>query len=323
MVAMAIMGVGAVTLISGGAQQVRDEYQSEQAFQVAQAGRADVADVLKNDADWSDNADYSKTMSPGAFTVTFTAKSLNAATVRVSGAVGTITRQIEQNFSRAGISAWQHGIYTEQDVSAGGSASGDIYGPISAGGSIGTSGGVTFHDPTDPNNTNAQLPTPDWVYWQGVATYVGSNPFPSSSTYTGIFYDTNSGNIPNNTTINGTLITRGGLTLNSKANITITPAAGNPAMIIDGDLRINGCANLSINGWVIVLGDIDLLGNSDVTADGGFAATGDISLGGTTDIQLTYNPALAPSSGAGFTGGEISGGGEGQYIVFGTWKEIF
>jgi len=341
MVAMSVLAVGAIALISGGAQQMLDEYRTEQAFQVAQAGRAYVAAQLKGDADWSDNSDIASTsFNPGAFTATYISKALDTATVEVVGTVGDISRKMQQVFNRAGLAAWQNGIYTQQAISGGGSSTGNINGPVSAGGAVSCTCAacdatcppcdpvvqVCFNGGVEQNNTNT-LPTPNWAYWQSIASYVGNNPFPAGGVYpasgSAVYYDTNAADIPENTTINGTLVARGDFQ-STRSNITINPAPGYPALIIDGNIKLNGCSNWNINGWVIAMGWIELLGTSDMAALGGFSATGNISFTGNTDIQLTFDAAKAPSeAGAGFTGGELAGGGEGKYIVFGLWQETF
>lgn len=86
-------------------------------------------------------------------------------------------------------------------------------------------------------------------------TFTGNNPPSGAITQTnpgGVVYCTGTGiTLGNNTTINGTLIINGDVTLDGN-KITINPVSGFPAIVCSGSLKINtGCKNNgNINGVV-------------------------------------------------------------------------
>jgi type II secretory pathway pseudopilin PulG len=322
MVILAMLGAASIALISGAAEQAMDEMRTEEALHVALAGRAYIAGQLKNDSDWSDNAGVMKSFAGGSFTAAYLAQTVDAVRVQIDGTVGGITRQIQQDFARGTIDAWTKAIYTTEDIVSGGAASGDINGPVSAGQTVSTGGGVDFNGDVERNNTRAAIPMPDWNYWQSHADHVISGNYNfTSGTFSGIYYVTGDVTLHANMTLTGTIVSRGRVLSNAQSNIVITAALGNPAIIAEQEVRINGGADISITGWVISTGTLTLTGTSGVTATGGFVAQGDVTFSGNNDIQLTYNRGLAP--GFGFYGGAMGGGGEGNYIVFALWKETF
>lgn len=317
MVIFAVLGTAAVALITGSAQMMTDEYLTQKAFYVAEAGLQYTAGGLKGDTDWSDNAGETKTFGPGSFTTTFLAQTSSTATVQSVGTVGGVARRMQVNFTAGMPEAFKNGIYTEQEVIVSGSSFGDVYGPISAGSDVDESAGVVFHDAIEENNPDASIPTPDWAYWQSVAsTVISGNYTFNPGTYSGIYYITGNVTLKQNMTLNGSIIARGRVSANSNDNISIVATAPSPAIFAEDRITINGCANLNIIGWVLSLADITLSGNSDVTGTGGFSAGGDITFSGNTEVDLTFNIDYAPSSES-VTGGEVSG------LTFTNWKETF
>ena len=88
MVTFAILGMGAVALLTGSSKMMTDEYLSDQAFHVADAGVQYTAKQLDADTDWSDNAGFTKNFGPGSFTITFVAQTATTATIKSAGTVG-------------------------------------------------------------------------------------------------------------------------------------------------------------------------------------------------------------------------------------------
>ena len=315
MFAMSVVGVAAVSLISSTSTMVEDEYRTQQAFDVAQAGVQYVANILREDSNWSDNVGATKAFGSGSFTVTFLAQTFNTATIRSDGTVDGITRSVTQGMEIV-TAAFNNMVYTEGDIVVSGSTSGDVYGPTQAGGAIDTGGGVTFHDSASSNDATVDAPDVDWSYWQGVATSTisGSHSF-LAGTHSGIYYIDGNVTINSDTVINGTIVATGKVTLASASNITIASTAPNPAIVAGDDVTISGSTNVSITGFIVSMASIILSGDTEMTGIGGFVAVEDVNFGGSSVIDLTYSAEYAPSNG--FIGGESSG------LVLSSWREIF
>ena len=314
-VVFGVLGTAAVALVTGSGSMLVDEYHSQQAFDVAQAGLHVVAKELVDDTDWSDNSTVTGTFGSGTFVVTYLDQTPKTAAVRSDGTVAGITISTSQALTAGGIAAFMSAIYTEQNVNMTGSTSGDIYGGVSAGGGI-DPGDVVFHDEAASDNEDAAMPTPDCAYWQGIADYTIAGNFSfEAGTYDGIYYITGDVAIQSNVLLKGTIITRGKVTMNGSSNVTITATAPNPAILAEGTIKINGSANVNITGFVISLSDIMTTGNTDLTAVGGFVSAGDITLTGNTDIDLSYSDTYAP--GDGFSGGEMS------EMTISDWREVY
>lgn len=316
MVIFSILGIAAVSLVTGSSVMMGDEYLSARAFDVAEAGLEYMAGVLKDDTNWQDNTGVTKTFGPGQFTTTFLAQTATTATIRSDGTVGGITRSMTEQFTaETGFDAFKHALYTEQDISVGGTASGTVTGDSAARSAIDTGGGVAFNGEVDANDPTVDAPTPNWAYWQGVATnsIVGNYTF-NAGTYTGIYYITGDVTFKSDITINGTIVALGKVTANNTANITIASAAPNPAIVAGDTVTFTGALDTSITGYVFSMESIRFLGNSEISAIGGFAAVGSIDLSGTTSASVTHDDDYSPTSG--FDGGKPSVG-----VNFGLWQE--
>jgi len=318
MVAFSTIGVGAVAMITGSGSMMEDEYHSQQAFDLANAGIAYEAEQLENDSDWSDNTGYTKTMAPGQFTISYITQSTNQCTVKSVGTVEGVSRAVQQKFSRgSGPKAFEKAIYTEADIDVSGAATGTVDGDVSAGGTVTTDEGVTFEGNVEENNSTAEIPQPDWAYWQAVADHVITRNFNfSPGTYSGIYYITGNTTFNSNVTLNGTVVCEGKVTMNSRSNITINATPPNPAIISGNTLRLNGNSGVTINGYMISTTIATITGNNDMTVTGGVVAEGDITMSGSSISDIVYDPDYAPS-GDGFIGGEGGGGGE----TFDGWEE--
>lgn len=317
MICFAVLGVAAVSMIAGSSKMVMDDYQSAQAFGVAEAGVSYTAKQLEIVGDWSSLTGFTKMFGPGSFTVSFTNKSANSALVHVDGTVGNITRHIQQQLSSGGYAAFNDAIYSVGSLSTGGSSSGTVTGPVTSGGSVNQGGGVVFTGgDVTPNEYGAAIPQPNWNYWQSIADHVisGSYTF-GSGTYNGIYYVTGSVTINHDVTLNGMIVTLGSLSCAGNGNITINAPSGDPAILAGGSLSFTGSSDLAILGWVFSVGSATFTGNSNVNVNGGVTAGGSLDMTGNTDIGIAFNQGLAPN--AGFSGGERSG------ITFGAWRETY
>jgi len=317
-VAFTILGAGAVALITGSASSMQDEYLSQKAFDLANAGLAYEAEQLENDSDWSDNTGYTKAMDPGQFEISYISQGTDQCKVKSVGTVGIISRAVQQTISRGGgPKAFSSAMYTEGEIDVGGSSSGDVQGPCSAGGSIDEDEGVTFHDSIEENNPDAEVPAVDWAHWQALAdTVISGNHNFSAGTYSGVYYITGNVGFTSDVTFNGTIVSTGKVTINGASNVAITATAPNPAIIAKGTITLNGNTNLVILGFIITMADAKMTGNQDLTLTGGVVAQDEIEVSGNVVIDVTYDENWAPST-TGFIGGE--GGGSGENLE--DWEE--
>jgi Tfp pilus assembly protein PilX len=314
-VSFAVLGISSVALVTGSAQMMSDEYHTQQAFNLADAGLNVVAEQLSGDSDWSDNMGFSRVFGPGNFTVTYVAQTTTSATVQVEGTVEGISRTVQRSFTAGGTNAFDHSMYTKGDIDVTGSSVGAVDGSVSAGGVIDDDGGVTFNGDMEENADN-EVPIPDWDYWQTSAdhVYTGNYNFLSGS-YSGVYFIAGNVQINHNVTLNGSIISTGSVTTAGSSNITITALPGLPAIVAKGSVSFTGSSNLSIYGWVISLANVTFTGNSDVATVGGVVAEGDIVATGNTDIDIDYGESYIPTTGF------VGGGGAG--LQFGTWREIY
>jgi len=113
LVVFAVMAVVMISLMTGENILSLREYNSTQAFQLAEAGiRFTVASSLAADSDWSNNTGLTKNLSPGYFTVSYDFQTRRTCTLRVTGVVGGISRTIVSGFRKSGYpSAFDYGIY--------------------------------------------------------------------------------------------------------------------------------------------------------------------------------------------------------------------
>lgn len=314
----ATLGMASVAILSGSTEMMVDEYRSQQAVDVANAGIAYISEQLSGDSDWSDNAGVTKSFNPGSFTITYEAKSTNSATVRSAGTVEGITRTLEQSLSRgSGTTMFACVLYSQQTISNSGSSSGTVTGTVRAGSSIATGSGVTFNGSLEPNRTTADIPDPDWTYWLDHATtvYTENHTF-SAGTYDGIYYVTGNVNIQKDVVVNGTIVARGDINVSSASDLTVTASGSNPALISEGSLSITGSSTVNVTGWAVSQGNLTVNGNSGLTVSGGLGTVGALSLSGNTNLSLTHTSP--PSTVPGFSGGETY-----EPVLLVEWKEVY
>ena len=113
LVVFAVMAVVMISLMTGENILSLRDYNSTQAFQLAEAGiRFTVASSLAADSDWSNNTGFAKNLSPGYFTVSYDFQTRRTCTLRVTGVVGGISRTIVTGFRKSGYpGAFDYGIY--------------------------------------------------------------------------------------------------------------------------------------------------------------------------------------------------------------------
>lgn len=113
-VLFAVLGVVAVSLLSGESIMAMRDLHGIQALELAEAGlKHALAYQLSGDADWSDNTGYSKNLSPGSFTIAYSYNAKNRVILQVTGVVFGVSRTIQSTVKRGGIpAAFGYGIYS-------------------------------------------------------------------------------------------------------------------------------------------------------------------------------------------------------------------
>ncbi|MFA4906151.1 MAG: pilus assembly PilX N-terminal domain-containing protein [Candidatus Margulisiibacteriota bacterium] len=135
-VLFAVLGVVAVSLLSGESIMALRDLYGIQALELADAGlQYTLAAELATDPDWSDKSTgFSKNLSPGQFNVNYIYWSENQVIVQVTGVVGGVSRTIQSTVKRGGLpAAFTYSLYAAnqggQDLNIENSATifGDFY----------------------------------------------------------------------------------------------------------------------------------------------------------------------------------------------------
>lgn len=331
-VTFAALGLGAVAIMGGSAELVSDEYRSQQAFNIAQAGLTYIAKELENDPYWYDNTPVTKDFGPGSFTVTFEEQTPNSVVARVSGTVAGVelTRTVQQSLTKAeGFAAFQNAIYGGQAY-FGSSTSGTVTGDVTAGWNFESAGSVVLNGDVISPHEEAQSPFPDWSYWENVATTVlsGEYTYEFAGTYEGIYYVDGTVIIAGDTTFNGTLVARGGpIVFSGPHQALFTANDPNPALIAMAGIYFSDPAapppEITINGWVVGgYESIEAESPCHVTVRGGLTSQFGVYFnpGPGEDLvvlDITHVPPSAPPPG--FT----DVGEPAQGILFGEWREVY
>lgn len=113
-VVFAVLGVVAVSLLSGESIMALRDLHGIQALELADAGlKHTLAYQLTGDDDWSDNVGYTKNLSPGYFTVVYTYNSKNRVILQITGVVSGLSRTIQATVKRGGLpAAFGYGLYS-------------------------------------------------------------------------------------------------------------------------------------------------------------------------------------------------------------------
>jgi len=335
----------------------------ERSFFIADSGiRYYIKNQLDTDTDWSNNNTVvpPKSFGGGSFTVTPSHPSLTDPDpnkrfdpkffiyLQSAGqfAVGNTTfrRTVRYLVAMKGAAAFDG----NNVLYGGGYGSGDAYFDHINNGTI--TGDIYLHGTyTDnkskklevdgqilPNQTQAEIPTVVWGYWQTQAAAAGAghviavtsasptHTF-SDSSYSGIYYvyctDANClGNAVlsnNNMTVNGTIVVTGDISIGTGNNITFNPAGTatnkSPALVAGNDVNIGQGNNTIFNGTIYAYHNIFLDQANNLTLNGGVLAFGNsLTADHTNNVILSTG---VRTDGSGFTGGQQSQGGIGAYPV--------
>ncbi|MBN3038666.1 MAG: hypothetical protein JW869_04525 [Candidatus Omnitrophica bacterium] len=220
----------------------------------------------------------------GDYTIWVEAEAGNTVVVHAEGMVGGINRVLRQRGTVIEVpEAFDYAAYV------GGQINGDI----------------TVNGDSQENGT--ELPTVDMTYYSNNADHniVGNHNFPSG-VYNGMWYVDGSVTFDNNVTINGSIISTGGISTNGNSNISIIADLPNPALVAEGNFNFQNSANVMVDGLIYV--GSDLTGNFHLQQAHNIVFTGVLIVGGNlncqnSDVTVNYDPAIAENPPPGFTDG--------------------
>jgi hypothetical protein len=266
----AVLGVVAVSIMTGENISALRDYNSIRAFQLAEAGiRYTIAASLAADSDWSDNTGFTKTLGAGTFTIAYTSLAKKKVTLLSTGTVGGISRVIGTGYTKKGGYPSQFGDYVGYGGQPGAvghelhfdnwsQCIGNLYyyGPIRMTGSPKQSGGIIKSHSIDPT-PDVGIPT-FYEAWEHIETV---DPITLESTYYTNWI--NAANVSTTAAWSGNVGTvnlNGGTryyrdininagTINGPGTICATNnPSGGGEINISGTLKINGFVRLISNG---------------------------------------------------------------------------
>jgi len=315
-------GAAMVVLASNASFRMRRQLVNTQALNVAEAGIGDMIGRLSADyLAWQDSTN-SSTFGEGTFAVVSKTMPGGNVIITSQGTVGAVTRVVavellgterdrndmlfsldgailsggDVRFDTAAFTI-RGNVHSNQKItSAGGAKNGDFYagvgddsqGTITAVESIGNLDatlvpGVPVRElPAFNFDSYRQLAIDGGLYYNGNQTFKGVNLAPAN----GIIYVNGDVRISNNSSLVGTLVANGNITLEN--NFDQTPyAAGMPALLATGNVImgnrgvLNGLVYAGVNAYI----------ENNVNIKGGIISVGFTEVNNNSDI---YHPADMP-----------------------------
>ena len=285
---MSMLTVFSVSLYSTDIQISLDSMRSAQAlFMCEGAMEYCIKNEIKDDADWSDNADtIDKPLGRGTFSVFYDPNTTaSKTTLRLVSTVNGITRQVTRSFERGwpdDQADFPYSLFTADDLT------------------IKTSPGLAIQTPYEVNNSNCPSIACDLGYYATIADINMPGNWELSSdpnrTFNGIIYVTGIVGFYkcNNLTINGTIVATSDIMINGCKGVTIIPSGNYPALVSASTIQFGksgavSCENIDIQGTVF--SDVGI----SITAVSGFEMTGILYSGQDVDISNTNNFQIAGS----------------------------
>jgi len=306
---MAIAMIGYMQIMTSEMEIMSNHKNSTKSLYIAEAGLQTgiryCLDNLISDTDWSDNdgSIYSNvSFSDGTYSVEFKNGTTSTIDVESTALVNGVNRVIRQTLTKeTGIPlAFNDVLYTEGNINASGARDLNVTGTQTKSGS--------------------DLPVVDYPSYQDIAdTVVSGNYTFNAGTYSGIYYITGNVTIKTNVTINGTIISRKGVSARNYKNITINPASSNPAIIADNTVNLKNTRDVTISG--VVFSGADGGGNfiaqdsRDLTVTGTVISGGNISFKNSRDATITYDSSLLTTPPSYISDGVASG------VILSTWQD--
>ena len=253
---------------------------SAKALYVAEAGVTYYAKhELESDDDWSNNiTEITKSFGNGTFTVTPTVTAQDVVTLQSTGLIAladtSFPRTVEYSVRR--FTPFNFSIYGGEAGTGNvnltfvnnGQINEDIY--IKGSFDATSSTNLTIDGELLENQSDTDIPDVDWGYWQFSADYNISGDYTfNGASYSGIYYIDGDVLLDyNNMNFQGTIIATGSIRFSHSNTITVTPDAGNPALIAGGNILIAHGNNLTINGAMYAVGSITIEQGNNINFGG-------------------------------------------------------
>lgn len=344
MMVLSVLGVVLANLQSTAFYTAVYQADSAKSFYVAEGGLLYVMERFNDCTDFSNFSSCgsnpppttdppfgssSISLYPGEFWVEYLNQTVNTVDIKITSRVRDSVRVIWQHLSVSIPEAFTKVQFSSGNINLSNSQ-GNVSGDIASAGNVNIGAAVIISG-TVTEGSQLQIPEVDFNFYKNNANQVisGNLTF-DSGTYGDpengyIWYVEGNVKIKGNTTINGTIVTKGNLQLQSpKENIIFNTVPKNvdadpeveqmPALVIAGNMVFSNIDNLTMNGLVYALGNIELNNSENVTLNGALIADGNININNADNINLVYDSSLV---------GDISGieGGTGAMIVS-HWKEM-
>lgn len=328
----AVVGIAITSLLGTEAGSSVNYLQSQQAFFIAEAGKAYVAGKLLTDAAYrATPTTVTQNFANGSFTVAVVKASSNY-TLTSTATSGNAVRRITETLAVTSGSL-SSAIHSDAASINFNGSSGTVNGNIEAKVQVKNYGSMTINGTISENITQIN-PALDFPTYQAIAAaqgqyYTSALTF-SGGTYTGVYYTTKSATIGDNATINGSVFAEGQITFSNQAtNVTITPASNYPALAAQSSISTSpsgppasriGLQNSTINGLIYSDSNIELnYLKNNVTINGTVISDNNIDFQNGSNFTINYTAGIFSPMPAGFTfsGGPIT------VIPQGDWNEVY
>ena len=294
----------------------------EKAFYLSEAGvRHYITSQLDGDTNWTDNTTaVTKTFSGGQFTVTPSNQQESRITLQSTGSIisqgaDTFDRVVEYTLRRAGPEAFG-GDSLFYGGGGGGDGSGDLdiehvnNGDLDGDIYIGGDYDANHNSNLDvgeimDNQSGADVPEPDWAYWQSVADTVisGDHEFDGNdATYNGIYYVDGDVEVDgNNIIFNGTIIATGDIIFDNTNSVELNPDPQQPAVVAGNDIDIGHGNTMVFNGPIYAYDDLNMdhVNNVEIYGPIVFGDTATIDHANNIYVEMWDHSIVG-----GFSGGE-------------------
>jgi hypothetical protein len=292
----------------------------EKAFYLSEAGvRHYIKAHLDGDTNWTDNTTaVTKTFSGGQFTVTPSNQQESIITLQSTGSVisegsDTFDRVVEYTLRRPGAAAFS-GDSLFYGGGGGGDGTGDLtldfVNEANLGGDIYIGGDYDSQHNSNlntgeviDNQSTADVPEPDWAYWQTEAdTVISGDYLFADGTYNGVYYI--DGNVEldgSNIIFNGTIIATGDIIFDHTNTLQFNPDAQQPAVVAGNDICVTQGNDMVFNGPIYAYDDImmDHVNNIEIYGPIVFGDEADIEHANNITVEMWGHSIVG-----GFTGGD-------------------
>lgn len=302
---------------------------SAKAFWLAEAGIQQVIYKLKTDGAYRTTPSpnpLTGTLGTGSYSVSVV-KNASTYTLTSTGTVEGLSRTIEQSIIAVeGGADFSDGIYADGNTLNFQGSSGTINGDIRGNGNIQNYSGMTINGTVLPNSPT-DFAICDYPSYLAIADNVAntSKTFTSGNTYSGIWYVNGSVNIEKNVTINGSIISTGGISISGTSqdratNINITPGSNYPALVAGTNINSSFLQTSTIKGLIYARNNVTFDRNMTGTLfNGSILAGGNISMkNGSGFATVTYNPQIQSNPPPYFSS---SGGSDATVTPQKDWQE--